>query len=96
MRAAIDAGAAAGVVASCLWTPVSGVGMYAWVAVKAKVNRRGGADGGGVRVATAQAVQALGQLDAAASVLPAVPASCAPGRKFGGVSRWSLPVPSNQ
>lgn len=35
--------------------------MYAWVAVKAKVNRRGGADGGGVRVATAQAVQALGQ-----------------------------------
>lgn len=50
-----------GIVASCLWTPVSGVGMYAWVAAKAKTNRRGRGDGGGVRVAAAQAVQALGQ-----------------------------------
>ena len=50
-----------GVVASCLWTPVSGVGMYAWLAAKAKTNRRGGADGGCVRAATAQAMQAQGQ-----------------------------------
>ena len=35
--------------------------MYAWVAAKAKTNRRGGADGGRVRVTAAQAVQALGQ-----------------------------------
>jgi hypothetical protein len=48
------------IVASCLWTPVSGLGMYAWVAAKAKTNRRGRADGGRVCVAAAQAVQALG------------------------------------
>ena len=35
--------------------------MYAWVATKAKVNRRGRADGGRVRATAAQAVQALGQ-----------------------------------
>lgn len=35
--------------------------MYAWVAAKAKTNRRGRADGGRVRVAAAQAVQTLGQ-----------------------------------
>lgn len=35
--------------------------MYAWVAAKAKTNRRGGADGSRVRVTAAQAVQALGQ-----------------------------------
>ncbi len=35
--------------------------MYAWVAVKAKVNRRDGADGAVVRIVAAQAVQALGQ-----------------------------------
>jgi hypothetical protein len=35
--------------------------MYAWVAGKAKVNRRGGADGAVVRVTAAQAMQALGQ-----------------------------------
>ena len=40
---------------------MSGVGMYAWVAAKAKTNRRGGADGGRVGVTAAQAVQALGQ-----------------------------------
>ena len=50
-----------GSVSSCLWTPVSGVGMYAWVAAKAKTNRRGHADGCRVRVAAAQAAQALGQ-----------------------------------
>lgn len=35
--------------------------MYAWVVAKAKTNRRGRADGGGVRVATAQAAQTEGQ-----------------------------------
>ena len=52
-----------GIVASCLWTPVSGVGMYASLAAKAKVpvNRRGCAVGGGVRVAATQAVQTLGE-----------------------------------
>ena len=35
--------------------------MYAWVVAKAKTNRRGRADSGRVRVAAAQAVQALGQ-----------------------------------
>ncbi len=35
--------------------------MYAWVAVKAKTDRRGGADSAVVRVTAAQAVQALGQ-----------------------------------
>ena len=35
--------------------------MYAWVAAKAKTNRRGRADSGCVRVVAAQAVQALGQ-----------------------------------
>lgn len=35
--------------------------MYAWVAAKAKTNRRGRAVGGRVRVAAAQAVQAPGQ-----------------------------------
>ena len=49
------------IVASCLWTPVSGVGMYAWVAAKAKVNRRGRVVGAVVRVTAAQALQALGQ-----------------------------------
>jgi hypothetical protein len=34
--------------------------MYAWVAGKAKTNRRGGADGGRVRVAVAQAAQTKG------------------------------------
>jgi hypothetical protein len=34
--------------------------MYAWVAGKAKTNRRGRADGGRVRVAAAKPVQALG------------------------------------
>ncbi len=35
--------------------------MYAWVAAKAKVNRRGRAVGAVVRVTAAQALQALGQ-----------------------------------
>ena len=35
--------------------------MYAWVAAKAKTNRRGGADGGRVRIDATQAVQAQGQ-----------------------------------
>jgi len=34
--------------------------MYAWVAAKAKTNRRRRADGAHVRVAAAQAVQAEG------------------------------------
>lgn len=51
------------IVASCLWTPVSGVGMYASLVAKAKVpvNRRVRAVGGRVRVAAAQAVQPLRQ-----------------------------------
>ena len=49
------------VVASCLWTPVSGVGMYAWFPAKAKVNRRGRANGAVVRVPAAQAVESQGQ-----------------------------------
>ena len=35
--------------------------MYAWVVAKAKTNRRGRGDGGRVRVAAAQAVQAVGK-----------------------------------
>ena len=35
--------------------------MYSWLATKAKVNRRGHADDGRVRVTAAQAVQTLGQ-----------------------------------
>lgn len=35
--------------------------MYAWVAAKAKTNRRGRAVGGRVRITSAQAAQAEGQ-----------------------------------
>ena len=50
-----------GVVASCLWTPVSGVGMYAWFPDKAKVNRRGRGNCAVVRATAAKTMQAQGE-----------------------------------
>ena len=49
--------------ASCLWTPVSGVGMYAWFGREAKstVNRRDWTDSGRLDIASAQTVQAKRQ-----------------------------------
>jgi hypothetical protein len=44
--------------ASCLWTPVSGVGMYAWFGLEAKstVNRRDRTYSGCIDIASAQTV----------------------------------------